>query len=60
MKNRSNFIASPIMLLAILFLLPLTNTQGQNLKAYEKAANDAFVKKEYYNAVHYYEIVLRS
>ena len=48
------------MLLAILFLLPLTNTQGQNLKAYEKAANDAFVKKEYYNAVHYYEIVLRS
>ncbi len=39
------------------FSLPLW---GQTLKAYEKAADEALEKEEYYNAVYYYELVLRS
>lgn len=46
----------------LLFLgLSLTYTiQGQTLKAYEKAAQTAFDNESYYNAMYYYEIVLRS
>jgi len=60
MKKSSIFTAAYITLLTVLFLFPFTNVQAQSLKAYEKAADDAFAKEEYYNAVHYYEIVLRS
>jgi hypothetical protein len=60
MKKSSIFTAAYSILLAIVFLFPFTNVQAQSLKAYEKAADDAFAKQEYYNAVHYYEIVLRS
>ena len=46
---------------ATLFLcLCSISSFGQTLSAYEKAANDAFLKKDYYNAVHYYELVLKS
>ncbi|WMX13429.1 MULTISPECIES: PD40 domain-containing protein [unclassified Aureispira] len=61
MENRSNLFASLSCLTVVcLLLLPFVSLQAQNLKAYEKAADDAFAKKEYYNAMHYYDIVLRS
>jgi len=34
--------------------------QAQNLAAYEKAGDDAYAKQEYFNAMHYYDIVLKS
>jgi len=34
--------------------------KGQTLNAYEKAADEAFEKKDYYNAVYYYELLLKS
>jgi hypothetical protein len=60
MENRSNLLASLYCLVMVCLFLPFTSVQGQNLKAYEKAADDAFAKKEYYNAMHYYDIVLKS
>ena len=36
-----------VILLAVLFLIPSFNLQSQSLKAYEKAGDDAFQKKEY-------------
>jgi len=60
MENRSNLSAALSCLVIISLFLSLTSVQAQNLKAYEKAADDAFAKKEYYNAMHYYDIVLRS
>lgn len=47
------------LLFGILFMAVL-GVQAQNLKAYETAGDDAFAVKEYYNAVFYYEKVLRS
>lgn len=35
-------------------------TIAQSLRAYEKAGDEAMAKHEYYNAVHYYEQVLKS
>ena len=46
--------------LSALFLLASFSIKAQNLKAYEQAGDEAFTQKEYYNAVHYYDIVLRS
>ncbi|BDS10032.1 hypothetical protein [Aureispira anguillae] len=60
MKNRSNLTTALCCALTVFFLLPFVAVQGQNLKAYEKAADDAFAKQEYYNAMHYYDIVLKS
>ncbi|CAA6827433.1 MAG: Outer membrane lipoprotein omp16 precursor [uncultured Aureispira sp.] len=60
MENRSNLLAALCGLVMVCLFLPFTSVQAQNLKAYEKAADDAFLKKEYYNAMHYYDIVLRS
>ena len=60
MENHSDFNVALILFFLVLFFIPLCNTQAQNLKAYEKAGDDAFAKKEYYNAVHYYDIVLKS
>lgn len=34
--------------------------QAQSLRAYEKAADDAYREQDYYNAATYYEIVLQS
>lgn len=59
MKNHSNLIASHFVAFLCLVFMPMY-TNGQSLKAYEKAADDAFAKQEYYNAMHYYDIVLRS
>lgn len=42
-----------------LFAMPIF-TRAQTLRAYEKAAEEAFEKEDYYNAVYYYEIVLKS
>jgi hypothetical protein len=44
----------------LLFLLGTSAIFSQTLNAYEKAADEAFDKEDYYNAVHYYEIVLKS
>ncbi|MGH1336456.1 MAG: hypothetical protein ACRBFS_10040 [Aureispira sp.] len=57
MKEASRFIV----LLTIL-LIGLVNQQAiaQNLKAYERAADEAFEKESYYNAMYYYDIVLKS
>lgn len=60
MENRSNLLAALFCLVMVCLFLPFTSVQAQNLKAYEKAADDAFAKKEYYNAMYYYDIVLRS
>lgn len=60
MENRSNLTKSLYFIVIIFFFLPFVSIQAQNLKAYEKAADDAFAKKEYYNAMHYYGIVLQS
>ncbi len=60
MENRSNLSAALYCLVMVCLFLPFTSVQAQNLKAYEKAADEAFAKKEYYNAMHYYDIVLRS
>jgi hypothetical protein len=60
MKNRSNLLASLSCLIMVCLFLPFASVEAQNLKAYEKAADDAFAKKEYYNAMHYYDIVLKS
>ena len=58
MNKNFYFLREAILLLSMCLLLPAA--QGQTLKAYEKAADEAFLKKDYYNAVHYYEIVLES
>ena len=48
-------------LLGLTLCLFLTQqAQGQSLKAYEKAAQEAYENESYYNAMYYYEIVLRS
>lgn len=49
-----------ILLLLLIVFAPTAIIQAQNLAAYEQAGHDAYDKEEYYNAVHYYEIVLRS
>lgn len=49
-----------LLILILSFLFPAINANSQNLKAYEKAADKAFAQKEYYNAMHYYGIVLKS
>jgi hypothetical protein len=45
-------------LVLALFFIP--KSWSQTLNAYEKAADDAFEKQDYYNAVYYYELVLKS
>ena len=50
-------IRSILVYLLILYSVP---QQAQTLKAYEKAADEAYEKKDFYNAVYYYEIVLKS
>ena len=60
MENHSDLNLSLILFFLVLVFIPLGQTQAQNLKAYEKAGDDAFAKQEYYNAVHYYDIVLKS
>lgn len=57
MKEASQFIV----LLTVL-LIGIINQQAsaQNLKAYERAASEAFEKESYYNAMYYYDIVLKS
>ena len=54
--------ASKLIALLTILLLVLGNQQAsaQNLKAYERAATEAFEKKSYYNAMYYYGIVLKS
>ncbi|MFK7795829.1 MAG: hypothetical protein AB8E82_00140 [Aureispira sp.] len=54
--------ASQLIALLTILLLGLVNQQAnaQNLKAYERAATEAFEKKSYYNAMYYYGIVLKS
>ena len=37
-----------------------TEVNAQTLKAYEKAANKAYIEKDFYNAAQYYQIVLAS
>lgn len=60
MKNRSKLTKTLHWMQLVFFVLLFGTAQAQNLKAYEKAADDAFAKKEYYNAMHYYNIVLKS
>jgi tetratricopeptide (TPR) repeat protein len=45
---------------SLVLLLLTTNLFAQNLAAYQKAGDDAFAKEQYYNAMHYYDIVLKS
>lgn len=47
----------PILALFLFFGLPLW---AQSLKAYEKAAQAALERADYYNAIYYYEAVLQS
>ena len=46
--------------LAILLLIASTSSFAQSLKAYEKAADKAFEQHDFYNALHYYDLVLKS
>lgn len=43
-----------------LLITGLSTVAGQTLNMYEKAADEAFLKKDYYNAVYYYDQVLKS
>ncbi|MCP4440220.1 MAG: hypothetical protein GY810_14850 [Aureispira sp.] len=43
-----------------LWIIGLTSALGQTLNMYEKAGDEAFAKKDYYNAVYYYDQVLKS
>jgi hypothetical protein len=45
-------------LVLALFFIP--KSWSQTLNAYEKAADEAFEKQDYYNAVYYYELLLKS
>ena len=44
----------------ILSLICFSQSWAQTLNAYEKAADEAFEKQDFYNAVYYYELVLKS
>lgn len=44
----------------ILSIICLAQSWSQTLNAYEKAADEAFEKQDFYNAVYYYELVLKS
>ena len=46
--------------ISFLFLILPILTMAQTLHAYEKAADEAYEKEDYYNAVYYYELVLKS
>lgn len=48
-----------LLLLSFLFIL-IFNSSAQTLRAYEKAADQALAEKDFYNAVYYYEQVLKS
>jgi hypothetical protein len=47
-------------LLLSLVVLPLLQSFGQTLRAYEKAGDQALKDQDFYNAVYYYEQVLKS
>ena len=49
-----------IFFVIILWVSIVPFIKGQTLNAYEKAADEAFEKQDYYNAVYYYELVLKS
>lgn len=57
MKKSSRFIVW-LTILWLVFVHQQVN--AQNLKAYERAAVEAFKKESYYNAMYYYDIVLKS
>jgi hypothetical protein len=54
--------ASQLLVLLTVLLLGVVAPQvnAQNLKAYERAAADALEQESYYNAMYYYDIVLKS
>lgn len=49
-----------ILRILILFLCAFSVVNAQTLNAYESAGDEAFEKADYYNAVYYYEQVLKS
>lgn len=57
MKKASQFI---VLLTIVLLGMVQQQANAQNLKAYERAADEAFEKESYYNAMYYYGIVLKS
>ncbi len=48
------------LLFLLLFLMGTGSIEAQSLGAYLKAGDTAMEQKEYYNAMHYYDIVLQS
>lgn len=46
--------------ISFFILLFTSKLSAQSLSAYLKAGDDAFEKEQYYNAMHYYDIVLQS
>jgi hypothetical protein len=51
---------SKIKLLVFILLTISIQLKSQTLSAYERAADEAFEKADYYNAVYYYENILKS
>jgi tetratricopeptide (TPR) repeat protein len=59
-RNQVQRLCAYSLFLVLTILATASSAAGQSLKAYEKAANDAYETQDYYNAAQYYEMVLES